>query len=141
MQQRLDESLSGPRFAVGLLGAFALLALAMAAVGIYGVSSYIAGRRFSEFGLRMALGARPAELVRLLLWSGLRLALAGCAIGMAGALVVTRVMSSAVFGVSPRDPLAFSVALAILLAAAAVATALPARRAASIDPMVALRHE
>ena len=141
MQQRLDESLSGPRFAVALLGTFALLALAMAAVGIYGVMSYIAGRRLSELGLRMALGARPVELVRILLWSGLRLALAGCAVGMAGAFVVTRVMSSAVFGVSPRDPLAFTLALAIILAAAVVATALPARRAASIDPMVALRHE
>jgi ABC-type antimicrobial peptide transport system permease subunit len=113
----------------------------MAAVGIYGVMSYIAGRRLSELGLRMALGARPVELVRILLWSGLRLALAGCAIGMAGAFVVTRAMSSAVFGVSPRDPLAFTLALAIILAAAVVATALPARRAASIDPMLALRHE
>lgn len=141
MQQRLDESLSGPRFAVALLGAFALLALAMAAVGIYGVMSYIAGRRLSEFGLRMALGARPAELLRLLLWSGLRLALAGCALGLAGAFVLTRVMSSAVFGVSPRDPLAFAAALVIILAAAVLATALPARRAARVDPMVSLRYE
>lgn len=141
MQERLNQSLSGPRFAVALLGAFALLALALAAVGIYGVMSYIAGRRLSEFGLRMALGARPVELVRLLLWSGLRLALAGCAIGVAGALVFARVMSSAVFGISPRDPLTFTLALAIILAAAVLAIALPARRAARVDPIVALRYE
>lgn len=141
MQERLDQSLSGPRFAVSLLGAFALLALAMAAIGIYGVMAYLAGRRTSEFGLRLALGARPSLLLGLVLWSGMKVALFGCLVGAGGALALTRVMSNVVFGVSPYDPFAFASALAITLAAAFLATIFPALRAARADPVVALRYE
>jgi putative ABC transport system permease protein len=103
--------------------------------------AYIASQRTPEFGLRMALGAHPAMLLRLVLRSGMKLALTGALLGMAGALAMSRLTSSVVFGVSARDPLAFSLALAIMLVAALVATVIPALRAARIDPMVALRHE
>ena len=141
MQQRLDQSLSGSRFAATLLGGFSLLALALASMGIYGVIAYATGQRIPEFGLRIALGAQPGGLVRLVIRKGMELALAGCALGIAGALIVARVMSSIVFGVSTRDPVAFASALALILAAAFLAAMLPARRATKVDPMVALRYE
>ena len=141
MQQRLDESLSGQQFAAGLLAGFALLALLLAAIGIYGVIAYTTAQRTAEFGLRMALGAQPASLLRLVLRAGMKLALLGCLLGIAGALAITRVMGSVVFGVSTRDPLAFAAAVALLAATATLATFIPARRVTKVDPMVALRYE
>ena len=141
MQDRLDQSRSGARFSTALLSVFAMLALVLAAVGIYGVMAYMASQRTSEFGLRMALGAHPAMLLRLVVRSGMKLALTGAALGMAGALALSRVMSNAVFGVSPRDPWALTLGITIILAAAFLAVLIPALRAARVDPMVALRYE
>ena len=141
MQERLDDSLSSARFSASLLGAFALLSLGLAAIGIYGVIAYTTAQRTAEFGLRMALGAEPRSLLRLVLGGGMRLVALGCAAGLAGALVIVRLLGSAIYGVSPYDPLAFSSALACILAAAMTAMLLPARRATRVDPMVALRYE
>ena len=118
-----------------------MLALVLAAVGIYGVMAYMASQRTSEFGLRMALGAHPAMLLWLVVRSGMKLALTGAALGMAGALALSRLMSNAVFGVSPRDPWALTLGIAIILTAAFLAVLIPALRAARVDPMVALRYE
>jgi len=141
MQDRLDQSLSGARFSTALLSAFAMLALVLAVVGIYGVMAYMASQRTSEFGLRMALGAHPAMLLRLVVRSGMKLALTGAGLGMAGALALSRLMSNVVFGVSPRDPWALAIGVTTILAAAFLGVLIPALRAARVDPMVALRYE
>jgi putative ABC transport system permease protein len=124
-----------------LLGMFALLALTLAAVGIYGVMANMVTQRTGEIGLRMALGAQPRDVLRLVVGHGLRLTLAGAAIGMAVAFAVTRVMTSLLFGVSATDPLTFAGVVGILAAASLLACYLPARRAMKVDPMVALRCE
>jgi ABC-type antimicrobial peptide transport system permease subunit len=141
MQQRLEQSLQPERFAMGLVGGFAVLAMILAAVGIYGVVAYTTARRTTEFGLRMALGADRGSLLRLVLSGGLRLALMGCAIGITAALVATRALSSLIFEVGPRDPLAFLAAIALILLATVLATLVPALRATRVDPIVALRYE
>jgi len=118
-----------------------MLALVLAVVGIYGVMAYMGSQRTSEFGLRMALGAHPAMLLRLVVRSGMKLALTGAGLGMAGALALSRLMSNVVFGVSPRAPWALAIGVTTILAAAFLAVLIPALRAARVDPMVALRHE
>jgi hypothetical protein len=131
----------GIRYMVGLLGTFALLALALAAVGLYGVLAYTVTRRTREMGIRVALGARPASVVRLVLAQGLRFTIVGLALGLASAAALTRVMRSMLFGVTPLDPVTFG-GVAVLLAAVAVtASYVPARRASRVDPAVALRAE
>jgi ABC-type antimicrobial peptide transport system permease subunit len=110
-------------------------------VGIYGVIAYIVGQRTQEIGIRMALGARRNDVLRLILWQGTRLALLGICIGIMGALALTRLMTKLLYGVSATDPLTF-VGLALILAAVAIAACcLPARKAMRVDPMVALRYE
>jgi ABC-type antimicrobial peptide transport system permease subunit len=124
-----------------LLGVFAALALLLACVGIYGVISYMASQRMHEIGIRIALGAQRANVLRLVIGEGTRMALVGVALGTAAALGLTRFMANQLFGVSAHDPLTF-IGMALLLAIVAVgACYLPARRAMRTDPMAALRQE
>jgi putative ABC transport system permease protein len=141
MRQVVAASMAGDRFNTVLFGAFATVALFLAAIGIYGVMSFVVGQRTPEIGLRMALGAGRARVFRDVLRDGMTTALLGTVLGSAGAWYVGRLMRGMVYGVGVVDPTAFLVVTLTLLAAALVACALPARRAASVDPMVALREE
>jgi putative ABC transport system permease protein len=124
-----------------LLGTFAALALILSVVGIYGVIAYSGGQRTHEFGIRMALGAQRHRLLLMVLSQSVWILAVGLTIGVAGALTVTRLMGSLLFGISPGDPLNLSLMAAILLAVALIAIYVPARRAMKVDPMVALRDE
>jgi ABC-type antimicrobial peptide transport system permease subunit len=141
MEQRIANSTSRTEFNTLLLLAFAALAVVLAAVGLYGVVAYSVTQHTREIGIRMALGARPADVLRLIVTQGMRLVLLGGLIGLVGALALTRLMRSLLFGVSPSDPLTFVVILVMLTGVALVACWLPARRAARVNPMVALRSE
>jgi predicted permease len=141
LQDRIGASVARERFHATLLGALSMLAVALAALGLYGVLSFATARRTREIGLRMAMGAAVPAVLRLVLTRGLRLTLAGIAIGLAGALALGRVVESLLFGVSPGDPLALAAVAAALLAVATLAAWIPARRATRVDPVVALRHE
>ncbi len=140
MEQRLAATLAPPRFQTFLLGSFAVLALLLASAGIYGVVSYGVARGTREMGIRMALGAEPAGVRALVLRRGLTPVLVGLALGLAAALALSRVLSSLLYQVSPADPLIFATAPLALFLAALAACYLPARRAARIDPMSALRE-
>jgi len=141
LDQLIDQSVSPRRFVTFLLGGFSLLALILALLGIYGVVSYSVNQRVNEIGIRIALGARPAAVLRLAIAGGVRLTLIGLALGLAAATALTRVVSSLLFGVTAVDPATFS-AIALLLAAVALlACYIPARRATQFDPIVALRCE
>jgi predicted permease len=141
LDEVLGRETAQRRLGVTLLAAFAALALLLAALGIYGVLAFFVVQHTPEIGVRMALGARPADVLRLVVFKGMRLALAGVALGLAGAFALTRLMSSQLFGVSAADPLTYA-GLALLLAAVALlACLIPARRATKVDPMVALRYE
>jgi ABC-type antimicrobial peptide transport system permease subunit len=135
------QCFSTPRFTLFLVGLFAALAAALAAIGIYGVISYSVSRRTQEFGLRMALGARPGDVIRQVMSQGLKLALAGIVLGAAGALALGRVLASLLYQVNASDPSTFVAVAATALVAAAAACFLPARRATAADPMTALRSE
>jgi putative ABC transport system permease protein len=141
----MDEIISGvvsaQRLAFILLGIFAFLALALAAVGIYGVTSYSVSQRTHEIGIRMALGAREADVLRLVAGHGLTLGVVGVALGVAGALVLTRFLASMLYGIRPTDPLTYLGVCLLLIAVSTVASYIPARRAAKVDPMEALRYE
>jgi putative ABC transport system permease protein len=126
---------------VTVLVAFAVLALALASVGLYGVLSYGVSQRRRELGVRAALGAGRGVIVRLVVWEGLTVTAIGLGIGLAGAAAATRLMQSALFGVTPLDPLSFAAAPIVLAGVATIACLLPAVRAASIDPSEALRCE
>ena len=141
MQERLYDSLARQRFAATMLGAFAGFALLLAGVGVYCVMSYLVAQSTQEVGLRMALGAQPGDILRLVLRHGMELAAIGIVGGLAGALALTRVMASLLFGITATDALTFSSVAAILAAVAFAATIIPARRALAVDPMVALREE
>jgi len=141
MEAAVDESLAGRRFSLLLLGLFAALALVLAAVGIYGVMSYGVVQRTREIGIRMALGAREADVLRLVVGDGARLAGAGVAIGLALALVLSRVIRGMLYGVSAYDPLAWAGLTVVLALVALTASWLPARRAARIDPNLALHAD
>ena len=141
MTQMVHFSIARPRFTMLLLGVFGGVAFTLAAIGVYGIMAYAVKRRAREIGIRMALGARPGDVLRLVVGQGMRLALIGLAMGIAGALLATRLMESLLYGVSATDPLTF-IAISLLLAAVAfLASWLPARRAVQTDPTRALREE
>ncbi len=141
MKDVVSEALGGPRFAARVFGAFALVALLLAAVGLYGLMAHSVKRRTREIGVRMSLGARPSDVVRLVLAEGLGLAVLGTALGLAGALAGARLLSSLLFGVGQADALTQAAASALLISVATLACALPAWRALRIQPSEALRHE
>jgi putative ABC transport system permease protein len=141
MEGRLSGSLARTRFSTTLLLVFASLALVLAAIGIYGVISYLVSQRAREIGIRMALGARPNDAVGLILRQGAMPVVAGIAAGFLGSLAATRVLSGLLYGVSATDPLVFAGVSIILAAVAFVASYLPARKATRVDPMIALRYE
>jgi putative ABC transport system permease protein len=136
-----SNSIAQPRIAALLLGLFAGAALLLAAVGLYGVVSYWVGERTHEIGVRMALGARSSDVFLQVVGRGLILALLGTAIGLASSLAATRVLASFLFGVHSTDPLTFAAVAMLLMGVALVASYFPARRAAKVDPIVALRYE
>jgi putative ABC transport system permease protein len=137
----VTESSSQQRFLALLLGLFAGLALVLAAVGIYGVIAYSVAQRTHELGIRIALGAGRSELLRLVLGEGLRLALAGVAVGLAAAWGLSRFLASLLYGVHATDPLTFTAVPLVLLAVALLACYIPALRATKVDPIEALRYE
>ncbi len=141
MDQLVSNSVAQPRLNLVLLAAFAGLALALAAVGVYGVMAWAVTQRTQEFGIRMALGALPRDVLTQVLREGGRLAGLGLALGLIAALGLTRLMSSLLFGVRPGDPLTLGIAAAVLILVALAACYIPARRATRVDPMVALRYE
>jgi putative ABC transport system permease protein len=141
MQQRITDAASGTRFNATLLGLFGFAALTLAAIGVYGVIAYAVGERSHEIGIRVALGASRGDVAGMVLRQGLWMTGAGLVLGLAGAIVATRLLSSLLYGVAPRDPLTLSGAAAILGLVAMTACYLPARRATQVDPMVVLRHE
>jgi predicted permease len=136
-----DGSLYNARVAAALLSLFAVLALLVSAIGIYGVLSYVVAERTHEMGIRLAYGALPSDLLRLVLRQGMTLALLGAAIGIGGALALTRLMAVLLFAVSPTDPLTFTAIPILLAGVALLACWIPARRATRMDPLTALRHE
>ena len=141
LQDILDRSVDQPRFRTMLLGAFAAAALVLASVGVYGLVSYSVASRTREIGIRIALGARPGQVLIPLLRDGLRLALAGIAIGLAGAVAAGRLLASFLYAVSPGDPATFITVALLLLAVAVAACYIPCRRALRVDPIDALRVE
>jgi putative ABC transport system permease protein len=141
METSLAENVAAPRFRTLLLGIFATLAMCLAMAGVYGVMSYVVGQRSNELGLRMALGASPSDVLRLVLRQAFTLAGIGIVIGLAGAVVVSQLLGSLLFGVKATDPMPYLGVVALLGIVALVASYIPARRASRVDPMVALRHE
>jgi len=141
MDDAMSQSVAQPRFYTLLLGAFAFVALLLATLGIYGVIAYAVSQRTREFGIRIALGATAATVSRVVLRRGIVLAAAGIALGIAGALAMTGVIRSLLFDVPAADPITFAGVIVVLSATAILASWLPARRAARVDPVIAMRAE
>ena len=141
MEERLHDSLARQRFSSTMLGAFAMFALLLAAVGLYGVMSHLVTQGNHDIGVMVTLGARPGDIIGLVVRQGMALAGIGIVMGLAGAAALTRAMASLLFGVSPTDVFTFAAVPALLVAVALAATAIPAWRATTVDPMVALREE
>jgi putative ABC transport system permease protein len=141
LEQMIHEITTPKRLVTALMSVFAAIALLLAAVGLYAVMAYAASQRNHEIGVRMALGARSRDILRLITWQGLKLTLVGLALGMVGAFALTRVMEPLLYGVTPTDPLTFVMISLALAGAALLACWIPARRATKVDPMIALRCE
>jgi putative ABC transport system permease protein len=141
MDQLMADSVAAPRFRTTLVAIFALVGLALAAIGIYGVMAYVVAERTHELGLRVALGATARDVVTMVLRETLALAAVGLAAGLAGALAATRLIGTLLFGIAPTDPATFAAIAAVIAGTALAASYVPARRAMRVDPMVALRHE
>jgi putative ABC transport system permease protein len=141
MEENIATSVSAPRFRTTLLGIFAAGALLLAVIGLYGLISYSVEQRVQEIGIRLTLGAGERDVLRMVLAQGMALALSGIAVGLAGAVALSRVLGSFLYGISPTDPVTYALVALVLLAVALAACYLPARRATRVDPMVALRHE
>jgi ABC-type antimicrobial peptide transport system permease subunit len=141
LPQRVSQLAARPRFNAVLLGIFAALGLALAGIGLYGLIAFLVAERTQEIGMRMALGATPGEIVRLVLRYAGGWTAAGAAVGAAGALLVTRLLESMLFGVSSKDPWTLAGAVVVLFGAALTAAWIPARHAARVDPVEALRRE
>jgi putative ABC transport system permease protein len=137
----VSQSVSAPRSTTVLFVVFAALAVALGMTGIYGVLSFLVSQRSREIGIRLALGARQRDVLRLVVGEGAIYSLAGIVIGLVGASAVTRLMSSELYGVSPTDPLVFGVMTNLLFAVTLLACYVPARRAMRVDPLIALRAE
>jgi ABC-type antimicrobial peptide transport system permease subunit len=141
MDSLISQSLAHRQFSMILLLVFASLALVLASVGVYGVISYIVAQRSPESGLRMALGARPYDVLSLILAGGGKLAVAGISAGIIGAFALTRLMSSLLYGISATDPATFAGVALLFMLIALIACYVPARRASKVDPAIALRYE
>ena len=141
MEAALSDSVARPRLETALMGGFAALALLLAAVGIFGVVAWSVSQRTNEIGIRMALGARPSNVLAMIIGQAFRTIGAGQILGLAGGLALTRLLGSALFGVSAYDPLTFAAGMLVLAAVALGACSIAARRAIRIDPVIALRQE
>jgi putative ABC transport system permease protein len=141
MQSYVNDSLAQPRLRFLLIALFASVALLLSALGVYAVISHAVGQRIQEIGIRMALGARRSDVVRLVIGQGLPLVLLGASIGLVAALGLSRVLGSLLYGVTARDPETFAAVSVLLVLVALAACYLPARRAAKVDPLTALRME
>jgi putative ABC transport system permease protein len=141
LSQALAQSISEPRFNLLLFAMFAILAVGLAAIGIYGVVSYLVTQRAHEIGIRMALGASQSDVLGMVMGNGIKLSLVGVGIGLALSAVLTRLMARLLYGVRPSDPATFTLVSIVLVGVALVASYIPARRATKVDPMVALRYE
>jgi putative ABC transport system permease protein len=141
MDEVVSESTAQSRFYLVLLGVFAIVAVILAGVGIYGVMSYSVSRRTQEIGIRMSLGAQPQDVLKLVVVHGIMQAISGVVVGLVGALALTRLMRGLLYGTRATDPMTFTAVATLLSMVAIAASYLPARRATKVDPMVALRDE
>jgi putative ABC transport system permease protein len=141
MDEIIGKSVAQPRVYALLLAIFAGLALILASIGIYGVMSYSVTQRIHEIGIRMALGARPVDVLKLVVKQGLALALVGVFVGLIVSIALTRVLASQLYGVTPTDPVTFTAISVLLILVAVIACSIPAIRAAKVDPMIAVRYE
>jgi putative ABC transport system permease protein len=141
LHETVSASVSERRFSMEIVALFAVTALLLAGLGIYGVISYLVSERTHEIGIRLALGAEKTSILRMVVRQGIGLAIAGTAVGLVGAVIVSRLMAGLLYGVRPTDPLTFAGVAAVLIAVALLACYLPARRVLRVDPLVALRHE
>jgi len=141
LDEAIGDAVARPRLLTALLGLFGAMGLILGALGIYGVLAYLVTQRTREIGVRLALGAQRRDVLGMVVGSGLRLAAIGIAIGLAGALLLTRLMQGVLYGVTATDPVTFGGVAVMLLGVATLASWLPARRATRVDPLVALRAE